>query len=260
MRFWRVILLGLSVVVSTAEPASAQIFLRLDGIKGSAKAGNHPGWMAILSVQCGLGRSLNVRNGGAQGTSLASFSEITCAKSLDAASPQLAFYAAGGGSNVVETGTLDFIDSNPHASRYLRVNLTNILISSYSQSTGGGVPTETFSLAPLVVSWNYVQYDGASGLPAGYAYDIWNYTNGSASFGSNRPPIVTTGIRLNEGVKLNWSAVSGHQYGIYAVSDLQRPFVLIATVTATVTGTDSYQFTPTAPAMFYTVQEIPAGY
>ena len=73
---------------------------------------------------------------------------LRSANRFDSGSPQLALLAAGGGGGTINSGAIDLVQLASGQARYLRINLTNILISSYSQSSGGGVPSESVSLAP----------------------------------------------------------------------------------------------------------------
>jgi type VI secretion system secreted protein Hcp len=261
MRFCRLIALSCCLLLAEFHPASAQIFLRLDGVTGSATETNHIGWMTLDSLQQGVARGISSASGGGnRQASDPSFSEFTVSKQMDSGSPQLALLAAGGGGNIINSGTIDLVQLASGQARYIRINLTNILISSYSQSSGGGVPSESVSLAPLMISWNYTFYGKTSGLPVAYDFYNWNLATSMGNSGTNPPAFVSTGIRSAGGVQLGWIAIAGHHYRIFAVSDLSKPFVAIAEFTAPTSGITNYTFAPVAPAMFYTVQEVPDGY
>jgi len=262
MKYCRLIAAFLGLLAVTFQPASAQIFLRLDGITGSVEETNHIGWMAIDSIQQGVGRSISSPTvpGSGRDASAPSFSEFVVTKQLDSASPQLAFHAAGGGGDAFNSGTLDFVRVDSSLARYIRLNLTNILVSSYSLVGGGDIPSESISLAPLIVSWNYTLYRGTTGLTKTYAFNGWDLSKNTGAIGTNSPVFVSTGIRKTNGIELRWTATTGRLYRIFAVPALTQPFVPVAQITATVTGVTNYNFTPTAPAMFYTVEEVPGGY
>lgn len=237
-------------------------FLQLDGITGSVEETNHIGWMAINSIQQGVGRSISSPTGSGSGrdTSAPSFSEFVVTKLLDSASPQLALHAAGGGGDAFNSGTLDFVRVDSSLARYIRLNLTNILVSSYSLAGVGDVPSESISLAPLIVSWNYTLYRTTNGLTKTYAFNAWDLSKNTGAIGTNSPVFVSTGIRKTTGIELRWAATTGRLYRIFAVPALTQPFLPVAQLTATVTGVTNYNFTPAAPAMFYTVEEVPGGY
>jgi len=261
MKFCRLIALSCGLLLAEFPPASAQIFLRLDGVTGSVTETNHVGWMTLNSLQQGVARGISpAGGGGGRQASDPSFSEFTVSKQMDSGSPKLALLAAGGGGNTINSGAIDLVQFSSSQARYLRINLTNILISSYSQSSGGVVPFESVSLSPLIISWNYTFYGNTSGLPDKYGFNNWNLATSTGNSGTNHPAFVSTGIRSASGVRLSWTASVGHHYRIFAVSDLSKPFVAIAEFTATTSGVTNYTIVPTAPAMFYTVEEVPNGY
>ena len=261
MRRCRFIVLSCALLLAGFHPASAQIFLRLDGVTGSVTNTNRVGWMALDSLQQGVGRSISSGGGGGGRTASApSFSEFIVTKLMDSGSPKLALLAAGGGGDTINSGAIDLFQWQADQTRYLRINLTNILISSYSLSSGGDVPHESLSLAPLVISWNFTSYRSASGLPRGYRFNYWDLAKATGNSGTNAPTFVSSGIRSATGVELSWTAVAGRRYRIFAVTDLTKPFVALTEITATANGTKTYNITPSGPAMFYTVEEVPGGY
>jgi len=261
MRFCWFFALSCCLLLAKSLPASAQIFLRLDGVTGSVTDTNRVGWMALYSVQYGVGRGISsASNGTNRQVSAPSFSEFTVTKQLDSGSPKVALLAAGGGGNTISNGSIDLVQPGPDQTRYLRINLTNILISSYNLASGGDVPSESVSLSPLMISWNYTSYRDSSGLPYGYQFNDWDLATSTGNSGFNQPAFVSTGIRSASGVQLSWTAIAGNRYRVFAVSDLTRPFVVIAEFTATADGAANYSITPSAPAMFYVVEEVPNGY
>ena len=260
MKLCRLIALSCCLLLAQFPSASAQMFLRLDGVTGSVTETNHFGWMVINSLQQGVGRAILPSAGGGRQASSPTFSEFTVTKQMDSGSPKLALLAAGGGGNTINSGMIDLVRFSAGQARYLRINLTNILISSYSQSGGSDVPSESLTLSPLVISWNFSFYGKTTGLPAAYAFNNWDLTTNTGNAGTNQPTFASTGIRSANGVELSWNAVAGRHYRIFAVSDLSQPFVSITEFTAATDGATSYTVGPTAPAMFYAVEEIPDTY
>ena len=225
------------------------------------KLGDYNQKPELESLQQGVARTISSGGGGGGRTpSAPSFSEFTVTKLMDSGSSRLALLATGGGGNTISSGAIDLYQLGSDQARYLRINLTNILISSYSLSSQGDVPLESISLAPLVVSWNFTSYRDTSGLPKEYRFNHWNLATLAGKSGANAPTFVSTGIRSASGVQLSWTAVAGRRYRIYAVTDLTKPFVALTEITATADAVRTYNITPSAPAMFYTVEEVPNGY
>lgn len=261
MRLCQFIALSCGLLLAAFHPASGQIFLRLDGVAGSVTNTGGIAWMALTSVDQGVGRSIS--RSGVGGNRLASppvYSEFTISKLMDSASPKLALLAAGGAGDIINSGAIDLFQLGSNQTRYLRINLTNVLISSYSISSGGDVPSESLTLAPLIVSWNFTTYRNTTGLPKGYRSNYWDLATLTGNSGTNAPAFVSSGIRSASGVQLSWTATAGRHYRIFAVPNLKSPFVALAEVTANVNGVKNYDVPSSAPAMFYTVEEVPDGY
>jgi type VI secretion system secreted protein Hcp len=257
MKSRRLIMLLLCLLAANNCQLAAQTFLRLDNITGSSTDTNHVGWMDIQSATVVDVTITGIGGGGISGSISNHFGAISFSKYSDIASPTLAVRCASG--TLINSGTVDFTEVSSSGARYLRMNLTNIYITSFNQS-GSGDFGESFSLLPLNYSWNYTHYSTKTGLPDAYVFSGWDILTNSGTLGTNNPAFVTTGIRNNAGVKLSWNTTAGKLYRIYAVSDLRQPFMPIALLTATTTGTTNYIFVPVAPAMFYTVEQVPDGY
>ncbi len=66
-----------------------------------------------------------------------------------------------------------------------------------------------------------------------------------------------SGIRQAVGVQLNWQATAGKRYGIYAVSQLDKLFTLVAVITATATGAMTSTQPMNGNVKFFMAQELP---
>jgi len=236
--------------------ASAQIFLRLQGINGSSTDTNHPGWFDISGIA-----APSLRNSGTnRGT--VKFQDFCLNKSLDKGSvPQLFVCAEG---STIPTGTIDFVSSAYSDARFFRLNLTNILITSVSQSSGGELPQEIICLAPESLSWNYTKFRTNNGPSAAFFSGNWNIPMNTGSHSTNNPVFMSTGIRSAGGsILLQWVSTAGRDYRIYAVPSLTKSFQfqLLTQLTAVSTGKTNYTVgSSSAPAMFYVVEEVPAGF
>jgi len=135
--------------------AAYDMFLSFTGVTGEATNG----LIAIESIQWGVGRGISsATGGGPRQASLPSFSEVTISKTMDSASPQLAFQAAGGNTEV--TCVLTINDRNTGNTLYT-LTLTGVLISGYSVSSGGDRPSESLSLNYTKITWSYQKLDNA---------------------------------------------------------------------------------------------------
>lgn len=133
-------------------------------IKGTSKVDAHTDWIAVSSLQLGVGRAISTSSDGAtdRDTSNPSFSELTFTKPTDISSADLFAQSIYGKSlgkaeiHFIQTGGTDKNDQV-----YLKIELEEAIISSYSLSSGGDRPTESFSLNFAKISYQYDQFDGA---------------------------------------------------------------------------------------------------
>lgn len=146
------------------------ILLQLTGITGDSNIANHVGWLAVNSVQMGVGRGISSSTGGSdRETSNPSFSEITLSRAVDIASTNL-FAQAIYGQKIGDTCTLDFIQTGGTGAEvqiYMQLILTNPIISAYSISSGGDRPSESISINFTKIIYKYTQFkQGGTPTPA----------------------------------------------------------------------------------------------
>lgn len=131
-------------------------------IKGSSKVAKHEDWIELQSVQLGVGRAISTVGGSAdRDTSNPSFSELTFTKPTDLASPELFMQSVCGKSlglaeiHFIQTGGADKKEQV-----YLKIELTDPIVSSYSISSGGDRPSESFSINYSKISYQYDAFSG----------------------------------------------------------------------------------------------------
>lgn len=129
-------------------------------IKGDSKVDGHADWITLDSCQFGVGRSISSSGGGSdRDTSNPSFSEMTMTKSTDIASGDL-FYQAINGKSLGEA-TVEFIQtSGDKLQTYLIIKMSDAIVSSYSMSSGGERPSESFALNYTKINYKYNQFSG----------------------------------------------------------------------------------------------------
>lgn len=131
-------------------------------IKGDSTVDKHENWITCDSMQFGVGRSITASGGGKdRDTSNPSFSEVTFSKSSDVASGDLYYQAVCGKSlgkaeiHLLQTGGTD-----SKGQVYLTIELEEPVVSSYSASSGGERPSESFSLNFTKISYQYDAFSG----------------------------------------------------------------------------------------------------
>ncbi|MFJ4344268.1 type VI secretion system tube protein Hcp [Pseudomonas sp. NPDC089401] len=140
------------------------ILLNFNGkkIKGTSTVSGHTDWITIDAMQMGVGRAITTSGGGLdRDTSNPSFSEITLTKSTDLASADLFMEGVCGMSlgkaeiHFIQTGGADTKDQV-----FLKIELEDAIISSYSIMSNGERPSETFSINFTQISYQYDSFSG----------------------------------------------------------------------------------------------------
>jgi type VI secretion system secreted protein Hcp len=153
--------------------ADGAAFMKLGDIKGEATDADHKDWIHIDSVQFGVGRAISSGGGSSdRESSLPSLSEITVSKQMDIASVDL-FREALVGREI--PGDIELTQTGSDKPfTYYKVKLTNVLVSSYSLSSGGDRPSESLSLNFSKIEVTYIPIDdkGAPGTPIKAGYDL----------------------------------------------------------------------------------------
>ena len=135
------------------------IHMRFTGITTGTPAANHSTDIPVSSFQFGVGRAISSSPHTAAKPSI---SEVTLTHTTDAYSTRLLNSALRGTSTATSPVVTLFFTatgtSGPYD--YLVVTLTNVLVSGYSVSSGGEIPSESISL-------NFVKMTLTSRFPQG---------------------------------------------------------------------------------------------
>ncbi|MBB3221234.1 type VI secretion system tube protein Hcp [Pseudoduganella umbonata] len=131
-------------------------------IKGTSTVAGHAEWITIDSIEMGVGRAISSSGGGAdRDTSNPSFSEISLSKATDIASADLFMQAVCGMS--LGKAELHFIHTGGADKKeqvFLKIELEEAIVSSYSVSSGGERPSENFSINFTKISYQYDSFTG----------------------------------------------------------------------------------------------------
>ncbi|SHO60563.1 type VI secretion system secreted protein Hcp [Pseudoxanthobacter soli DSM 19599] len=150
------------------------VYLNYDGIQGEATQQDHKKWIDVLSMSWGVGRGISTVSGSSNNreASEPSISEVSIVKMFDAASPKLFTESCTG--NAGKTVKIDLVTTGSPGVTYATYTLTNALISSYSVSSSGDRPTESFSISFTKLEFKFVPYDdkNKAGSPVTVSYDM----------------------------------------------------------------------------------------
>lgn len=148
------------------------IYLELAGIKGSSTDDQFKDMIELSSFQWGAGLGVGSPRGGDRTTSEPSVSEITGTKNLDKSS-ELLFKNLLMGATIA-TGKINFVAASKGTSvAYAVLALEKVIISGFSQSSGGDFPVESISLNFSKFDWMFNGRDGEqAGSPTHLIYDL----------------------------------------------------------------------------------------
>ena len=153
------------------DALAVDMFLKIDGIDGESTArGGHEDWIEIESFGWGESRP---SGGTGQGRrrSLATFSDVSVVKKVDAASPNL--YLACASGKHYPTAVLEVRRPGSRES-YFTIRMENVLVSSVgvSHSAEQAEPVEEVSLTYGKIHWEYAPQDGKG--PGGKVEASWD--------------------------------------------------------------------------------------
>jgi type VI secretion system secreted protein Hcp len=133
---------------------AVDMFLKLDGIKGESKDDKHKDEIHIESFSWGVAQTGTMSTGGGGGAGKVSVHDITVSKVLDKSTPELMLACCNG--KHIPTGLLSVRKAGETPLEYLKIKLTDILISSVQNAGTGGHDSMTESL-----SLNFAKFEVA---------------------------------------------------------------------------------------------------
>lgn len=154
---------------------ASAIFIKFpNGIAAETTQAGHEESVAASSVQWGVSRAVSSSfTSAGRETSTPVFSELVFTKMFDSSSNDLATAAAKGKS--MDEVTVTFRkDTGEDQMDYLIYTLTDVLISSYSLSSGGETPMESISLNYTKIQAKYVKQadDHSAGSEHEFEYNL----------------------------------------------------------------------------------------
>jgi type VI secretion system secreted protein Hcp len=147
---------------------AVDMFLKLDGIKGEAKDKTHKDEIDILSFSWGVSQTGTFGTGGGGGAGKANVHDVSITKNVDKATTPLMYHCVSG--KHIPGGLLTFRKAGEKPLEFLKIKLTDIIITSVQEAGhgGGDLLNESLSLnfAKFNIEYQEQKADG-SGTPAG---------------------------------------------------------------------------------------------
>jgi len=140
------------------------MFLDLEGIEGEARDKTHAKKIDILAWSWGMSQSGNMHIGGGGGAGKVHVQDISITKYVDRASTNVVKYCTLG--THIPKGEIIIRKAGGTAVEYLKIQLTDIIVTSWSTGGSGGEDrlTENLTLQFAEFNIDYVGQD-AKGAP-----------------------------------------------------------------------------------------------
>ena len=152
------------------------IYMKIEGIEGDSTSDKYRGWIEIMSYSWGASQS-GGQAGGGGGAGKVSFQDLHFTHHSGKGSPML-MLACASGKHLPAVQLVVVSAKGDKPQEYLKVTLTDILVSSYQQSgDAGGLPVESCSL-----NFTKIRYDQAIVRPNG----VSEWQTASWDLASNR--------------------------------------------------------------------------
>lgn len=152
------------------------LYMKYDTINGDVTTSGFEKWIELNSFQWGVGRGISMQSGSSQGreAGLPSLSEITVTKDYDAASSDLLKEALSGVAKPVKIAFTRTGKSGSGVENYLEIDMTDVILSGLSMSSGGDKPSESLSLNYSTVSFKNTPMmdDGSAGTAVTVHFDL----------------------------------------------------------------------------------------
>jgi type VI secretion system secreted protein Hcp len=141
-------------------------FLKIDGIKGEAQDAKHKDEIDIESWSWGATQQGTHAGGGGGGAGKVAMQDLSFVMTVNKASPLLMFACANG--EHIKSALLTCRKAGKEQQEYLKIKLTDLLVSSYQTggSSGSVVPTESISLNFTKVEFEYYPQKADGSLDA----------------------------------------------------------------------------------------------
>jgi type VI secretion system secreted protein Hcp len=144
--------------------AAVDFFLKLDGIEGESQDSKHKGEIEIDSWSWGCNNSGSFSSGGGGGTGKVSIHDFHFTMAINKASPKLFELCATG--THLKKGLLTCRKAGGEQQEYLKIEFTDILVSTYQTGASGGSPVahEQIALNFAMVTLAYKEQDAKGGM------------------------------------------------------------------------------------------------
>lgn len=133
---------------------AVDIFLKVDGVNGEATDVNHKDEIEVVSWSWGVSQVVGAPSPGGGSPGKAHVSDLAIVKHVDKASPNLLRHCLKG--THFPTVVLAQRKSGAGNVNFLTITLNEVFVTSVSDASDGGKPTESVSFAFAKVAYTYL--------------------------------------------------------------------------------------------------------
>ena len=153
-------------------------FLKLGTLKGESVVKGFEDQIQILSWGWGMTQTGTTHSASGGGAGKVDVSDLQISKNVDAASPMLALACCKG--THYDSATLTMRKAGGTALEYVTITLTDLIVTSYSVSEGGGgdVLTDTFTLNFGKYKYSFQPQDNKGAKKGGAIDATWDIAKG----------------------------------------------------------------------------------
>ena len=139
------------------------MFINLDGLKGESVDKTHAGEIDVLAWSWGMSNSGSAHVGGGAGAGKVNVQDLSFTKYIDKSSPDLMLNCCNG--KHIKDGLLTVRKAGEKPLEYLKITLTEVLVTSVSTGGSGGEDrlTENVTLNFASVKVEYVEQTKGGG-------------------------------------------------------------------------------------------------
>ncbi len=124
---------------------AVDMFLKIEGIKGESKGTGHKDEIDVLAWSWGLSQSGTMHSGGGGGAGKVNVQDLSITKYFDSGSADLMLACCNG--KHIPSAILTIQKAGEKVLPYIKITLTNILVSSVSTGGSGGEDRLTENIA-----------------------------------------------------------------------------------------------------------------
>lgn len=162
-----------SQIGSGGSAQSVDMFIKIDGIPGESTDEDHENEIDVESWSWGATQSGTIGSGGGGGAGKVSFQDFHFVHKVDKASPEL-FLKTAKGTHIPNV-ELTVRKAGDKPLEYLKIKMTDVIISSVRPTSGDSIPTEEVTLNFAKYAIEYTPQDpntGDPGTPVKTEWDI----------------------------------------------------------------------------------------